>query len=61
MQRCMVKICENCNCVRRVAISHVANANFAPVARPSNVMRRDPLTAAKALEKRLKGSMKILS
>lgn len=61
---CGHHVCENCNCGRAVGRNVdaiVGNANFAPVAKPKKIVRRDPRESAIRLEQRFKETMKILA
>lgn len=59
MTVCYSDICHDCSCGRAITNRTPANDNVAPA--PRARVRRDPVDAAKALEKRFKDTMKILS
>lgn len=59
MTVCYSVIFRDCSCGRAITDMTAANVNSAPP--PRVRIRRDPIEAAKALEKRFKETMKILS
>lgn len=60
MSRCEHEICKDCTCGRK-ATGIYANANFTPVEKPKQIVRRGVRSSAAGLEKRFKESMKILA